>query len=38
LFMYQHEEATVFRHTPPLELRPFRIARKPCSPNISSDG
>jgi hypothetical protein len=37
LFMYQHEEATVFRHNPPLELRPFRIARKPCSPN-SSDG
>jgi hypothetical protein len=35
LFMYQHDKNSVFRHTPP---RPFRIARKPCSPNISSDG
>jgi hypothetical protein len=35
LFMYQHEKDTVFRHDPPLELRPFRIAWKPSSYNIS---
>jgi hypothetical protein len=36
LFMYQHDQHSVFRHLFKLQL--FRIPRKPCSPDISSDG
>jgi hypothetical protein len=36
LFMYQHDQSTVFRHLFKLQL--FRIPRKPCSPDITSCG
>ncbi len=38
LFMYQHDQNSVFRHSPPIKLHLFRIARKLCSPQLSSDG
>lgn len=36
LFMYQHDRLNVYSH--PLKLQLFRIPRKPCRPDISSDG
>lgn len=36
LFMYQHDQLT--SPSPLFKLQLFRIPRKPCSPNISSDG
>lgn len=37
-FMYLTPNANDLRHQPPLELQPFRIPRKPCSPYFSSNG
>lgn len=37
-YMYLKPHANDLRHQPPLELQPFRIARKPCSPYFSSNG
>ena len=37
-YMYLTPNANDLRHQPPLELQPFRIPRKPCSPYFSSNG
>jgi hypothetical protein len=37
-YMYLTPHANDLRHQPPLELQPFRIPRKPCSPYFSSNG
>jgi hypothetical protein len=37
-YMYLTPNANDLRHQPPIELHPFRIPRKPCSPYFSSNG
>jgi hypothetical protein len=37
-YMYLTPNANDLGHQPPLELQPFRIPRKPCSPYFSSNG